>query len=31
MLFGTNQVYVFLSISGSKNIVGVFFFKRKIF
>jgi len=30
-LFGTNQVCVFLSISGSKNIVGVFFLKRKVF
>jgi len=31
MLFGANQVCVFISISGSKNIVGVFFLKRKVF
>jgi len=30
-LFGTNQVCVFLSISGFKNIIGVFFLKRKVF
>ena len=30
-LFGTNQFCVFLTISDSKNIVGVFFLKKKAF
>ena len=29
-LFSTNQVCVFLSISDSKNIVGVFFLERNV-
>jgi len=29
IFFATNQVYVFLSISDSKNIVGIFFLKKR--
>ena len=29
--FGTNQVCVFISIAGFKNIIGVFFLKKRYF